>query len=110
MDEAAFLAGRGNRGGGFSQRAHLALYLGRHQRGFQRHIWATATRSWHHRQIVILETWSARAAAPIAAKRQLKGRFVLSAGQSTLKSRCCYGTVTCPHLHSKGVAVLTALK
>jgi hypothetical protein len=42
MDEAAFLAGRGNRGDGFSQRAHRGLYLGRCQRGFQRHIWGAA--------------------------------------------------------------------
>ena len=33
---------------------------------------------------------------------------MLSAGQATLKSRGCYGTVTCPHLSLKGVALLTA--
>jgi hypothetical protein len=36
-----------------------------------------------------------------AAKRQLKGGFVLSAGQPTLKSRCCYATVTHPHVGPK---------
>jgi hypothetical protein len=35
-----------------------------------------------------------------SAKSRLKGAFVLSAGQPTLKSRCCYA-VTCPHLDLK---------
>jgi hypothetical protein len=36
-----------------------------------------------------------------AVKRYSKCEIVLSAGQPTLKSRCCYGTVTCPHLDLK---------